>query len=98
MAPVAYLTTTITVWDRDRRAVDEKTKAVERVINGRGFVTILETLNAIDAWLGSAQPGPLPYRSELAHLFLALMVEVMVKASVQLDAPDCLSGRHAQRR
>ena len=29
---------------------------VERVIQGRGFVTIPETLNAVDAWLSSV-PG-----------------------------------------
>ncbi len=48
-----YLTTTIVVADADRSARNEKLLAVERIINGRGFVTIRETLNAVEAWLGS---------------------------------------------
>src|SRR3546814_14070191 len=31
-----YLTTTITVIDRDRAAVEEKVRAVERIVNGLG--------------------------------------------------------------
>ena len=51
-----YITSAVVVWDHNPDAADEKRRAIERVINGRGFTTIHETLNAVDAWLGSL-PG-----------------------------------------
>ncbi|SFK84697.1 conjugal transfer protein TrbE [Rhodanobacter glycinis] len=51
-----YVTTTVTVMDADATAADEKRRQVERAIQGRGFVTIPETLNAVEAWLSSV-PG-----------------------------------------
>ena len=51
-----YLTTTVTVFDEDRMRVEEKVRAVERVINGLGFTTIRASLNAVEACLGSL-PG-----------------------------------------
>ena len=70
-----YITTTITVSDADGAAAAERLAAVERVVNGRGFTTIRETLNAVEAWLGSL-PGhvyanvrqPLVHTLNLAHL------------------------------
>jgi len=50
-----YVTATVTVMDTDA-AADEKLRRVERTIQGRGFVTIPETLNAVEAWLSSI-PG-----------------------------------------
>ena len=38
------------------RPAEEKLLAVERIVNGRGFTTIRESLNAVEAWLGSL-PG-----------------------------------------
>ncbi len=54
-----YLTATVTVLDDDPAAADEKLRMVERVIQGRGFVTIPETLNAVDAWLWPFTDGAL---------------------------------------
>jgi type IV secretory pathway VirB4 component len=51
-----YVTATVTVLGPRCDAADEKLRAVERAIQGRGFITIPETLNAIDAWLSSI-PG-----------------------------------------
>ena len=70
-----YLTATVVVRDRDSAMADEKIKAVERVIQGRGFVTIRESFNAVEAWLSSV-PGhvyanvrqPLISTLNLAHL------------------------------
>jgi len=68
-----YVTTTVTVLDADSSIADEKLRMVERVIQGHGFVTIPETLNAVDAWLSSI-PGNAyanvrqPIISTLAHL------------------------------
>jgi type IV secretion/conjugal transfer VirB4 family ATPase len=52
----AYVTTTVTVWDDDVRAADEKLRLVEKVIQGRDFTCIAESINAVEAWLGSL-PG-----------------------------------------
>ncbi len=54
----AYVTATITVWDEDERVADAKMKLAEKVIQGRDFNCIPETLNAVEAWLGSL-PGHL---------------------------------------
>lgn len=70
-----YVTTTLTVLDTDHRIADEKARAVERVVNARGFVTIRESVNAVDAWLGSL-PGhcysnirqPIIHTLNLAHM------------------------------
>ncbi|PZV35911.1 conjugal transfer protein TrbE [Mesorhizobium kowhaii] len=70
-----YLTTTVTVWDEDRQAAAEKLRAVEGIVNGLGFTTIRESVNAVEAWLGSL-PGhvyanvrqPLIHTLNLAHL------------------------------
>lgn len=70
-----YLTTTVTVWDKDRQAAAEKLRAVERIANGVGFTTIRESINAVEAWLGSL-PGhvyanvrqPLIHTLNLAHV------------------------------
>jgi type IV secretion system protein VirB4 len=52
----AYVTATLTVWDADPRTADEKLRLIEKVIQGRDFTCIVETVNAIEAWLGSL-PG-----------------------------------------
>ncbi|WP_456077610.1 VirB4 family type IV secretion/conjugal transfer ATPase, partial [Henriciella aquimarina] len=70
-----YVTTTITVADADARAVEEHQRIAERIVNGRGFTAIAETLNAVDAWLGSL-PGhayanvrqPILHTLNLAHM------------------------------
>ena len=52
----AFVTATITVWDGDPGAADEKLRLVEKVIQGRDFTCMIETVNAVEAWLGSL-PG-----------------------------------------
>lgn len=52
----AYVTATITVWDADPRIADEKLRLAEKVIQSRDFTCIVETVNAIEAWMGSI-PG-----------------------------------------
>src|SRR5271169_385655 len=52
----AYVTATITVWDDDISAADEKLRLVEKVIQGRDFTCMAESVNAVEAWLGSL-PG-----------------------------------------
>jgi type IV secretion system protein VirB4 len=70
-----YLTTTITVSDPDREGVEEKVRAVERVVNALGFTCKREGVNAVEAWFSSL-PGqvyanvrqPLVHSLNLAHL------------------------------
>jgi len=51
-----FVTATITVWDTDPATADEKLRLVEKVIQGRDFTCMAETVNAVEAWLGSL-PG-----------------------------------------
>ena len=89
-----YLTTTVTVMDEDRHAADEKLRAVERVIHGAGFTTIRESLNAVEAWLGSL-PGhvyanirqPLIHTLNLAHLVPLSSVWAGPERNAHLDGP-----------
>ncbi|WP_445727750.1 VirB4 family type IV secretion/conjugal transfer ATPase, partial [Hyphococcus sp.] len=70
-----FLTTSVVVHDQERSVVDQRVREVERVLNERGFVTIRESVNAVDAWLGSL-PGhlyanirqPLVHTLNLAHI------------------------------
>src|SRR6202790_3835388 len=52
----AYVTATVTVWDEDPRIADERLRLVEKTIQGRDFTCMRETVNAIEAWMGSL-PG-----------------------------------------
>jgi len=52
----AFVTATITVWDENPRIADERLRLAEKVIQGRDFTSMVETVNAVDAWLGSL-PG-----------------------------------------
>jgi P-type conjugative transfer protein TrbJ len=44
----AYVTATVTVWDEGASAADEKLRLVEKVIQGRDFTCIAETVNAVE--------------------------------------------------
>jgi len=55
-AGIAYVTATVTVWDRDPALASEKLRLVEKVIQSRDFTCTIEGMNAIEAWLGSL-PG-----------------------------------------
>jgi type IV secretion system protein VirB4 len=52
----AYVTATVCVWDANAATADAKLRQVEKVIQGRDFVCTLETVNAVEAWLGGL-PG-----------------------------------------
>jgi type IV secretion system protein VirB4 len=52
----AFVTATVTVWDSEPATADEKLRLVEKVIQGRDFTCMIETVNAVEAWLGSV-PG-----------------------------------------
>ena len=52
----AYVTATVCVWDEDAATADAKLRLVEKTIQGRDFTCMVETVNAVDAWLGGL-PG-----------------------------------------
>lgn len=52
----AFVTANVVVWDEDPRAATDKLRLVEKTIQGRDFTVIAETLNAVEAWLGTL-PG-----------------------------------------
>jgi type IV secretion system protein VirB4 len=52
----AYVTATVTVWDEDPAIARDRLGLVEKTIQGRDFTCMRETVNALEAWLGSL-PG-----------------------------------------
>ncbi|MFG1314583.1 conjugal transfer protein TrbE [Xanthobacter autotrophicus] len=101
-AGIAFVTATVTVWDEDPRAADEKLRAVEKVLQGRDFTVITETVNAVDAWLGTL-PGHLygnvrqPPMStlNLAHMIPLSAVWAGEGWDSHLGAPPLLFGKAA---
>jgi type IV secretion/conjugal transfer VirB4 family ATPase len=97
-----YFTATITVSDRDEARADDCLRAVERVVNGKGFVTIRESFNAVEAWLGSL-PGqfyanvrqPIVHTLNLAHMMPVSAVWAGPQWDHHLDGPPLL---HASTR
>ncbi|EQB33909.1 MULTISPECIES: conjugal transfer protein TrbE [Sphingomonadales] len=96
----AYVTVTVTVWDADPKAADEKLRLVEKVVQGRDFTAMSETVNAVDAWLGSL-PGHLyanvrqpPISTlNLAHMIPLSAVWAGPERDEHFDAPPLLYGR-----
>src|SRR5690625_3764819 len=95
-----YVTATVTVLDDDAARADEKLRLIERVIQGRGFVTIPETLNAVDAWLSSI-PGnayanvrqPIISTLNLAHLMPVSAVWAGPQRNEHLEGPPLIVTR-----
>ena len=97
-----HLTTTITVSDTDRAIGEEKVRRVERIVNGLGFTTIREGVNAVEAWLSSL-PGqvyanvrqPLVHTLNLAHLMPLSSVWAGPQRNAHLDGPPLLHASTA---
>ena len=100
MAGMAYVTATITVWDADPRIADEKLRLAEKVVQGRDFTAMAETVNAVDAWLGSL-PGhayanvrqPPISTLNLAHMIPLSAVWAGPERNDHLGAPPLLYGK-----
>ncbi|MEO0995303.1 MAG: conjugal transfer protein TrbE, partial [Pseudomonadota bacterium] len=100
VAGMAYVTATVTVWDNDPRIADEKLRLVEKVIQGRDFTVLPETVNAVDAWLGSL-PGhayanvrqPPISTLNLAHMIPLSAVWAGPERDEHFDAPPLLYGK-----
>ncbi|ANW02718.1 conjugal transfer protein TrbE [Bradyrhizobium icense] len=95
-----YMTTTVAVSDEDARAADDKIRLVERVINSRGFTTIRESVNAVEAWLGGL-PGqayanirqPIVHTLNLAHMCPLSAVWAGPERCEHLDGPPLLIAK-----
>ena len=96
----AFVTATLTVWDRDPNAADEKLRLVEKVIQGRDFTCMIETVNAVEAWLGSL-PGhvyanvrqPPVSTLNLAHMIPMSAVWSGEARDLHFKAPALLFGK-----
>ena len=96
----AYVTATVTVWDDDPRIAGEKLRLVEKVIQGRDFTCIVETVNAVEAWLGSL-PGhvyanvrqPPLSTLNLAHMIPLSAVWAGPEKDTHFDAPPLFIAR-----
>ncbi len=92
-----YLTATITVADEDRAKVEDKVRAVERIVNGLGFTVMRESVNAVEAWLSSLSGHvyanvrqPLVHTLNLAHLMPLSSVWAGPPRNDHLDGPTLL--------
>ena len=100
MAGIAYVTATVTVWDEDARRADEKLRLVEKVVQSRDFSVMVETVNSVDAWLGSL-PGhayanvrqPPISTLNLAHMVPSSAVWAGPERDDHFGAPPLLYGR-----
>ena len=96
----AFVTATVTVWDDDPRVADEKLRLVEKVIQGRDFTCMAESVNAVEAWLGSL-PGhayanvrqPPVSTLNLAHMIPLSAVWAGPVRDEHFDAPPSLFGK-----
>ena len=100
LAGMAYVTATITVWDADARRADEKLRLVEKIVQSRDFSVMVETVNAVDAWLGSL-PGhayanvrqPPVSTLNLAHMVPSSAVWAGAERDDHFNGPPLLYGR-----
>ena len=102
----AFVTATVTVWDENPRIADERLRLVEKVIQGRDFTCMVETVNAVDAWLGSL-PGhvyanvrqPPVSTLNIAHMIpLSAVWAGPAGTSIWMRRRCSLRGRKDQRR
>jgi type IV secretion system protein VirB4 len=99
-AGIAYVTATVTAWDVESKIADEKLRLVEKVIQGRDFTCLPESLNAVDAWLGSL-PGhvyanvrqPPVSTLNLAHMIPSSAVWAGPERDEHLSSPPLLYGK-----
>ncbi len=103
-----YLTTAIVVHHSDPAIADAMRSDVDRIINARGYVTMPESVNAVDAWLGTI-PGhayanvrqPIVHTLNLAHMMPLSAVWAGPAENRHLGGPPLLyatTGTHTPFR
>ena len=96
----AYVTATVTVWDDDPIAAQDRLALVEKTIQGQDFTCMRETINAVEAWLGSL-PGhvyanvrqPPISTLNLAHMMPFSAVWAGPERDEHLDGPPLFFAR-----
>jgi type IV secretion/conjugal transfer VirB4 family ATPase len=96
----AFVTATVTVWDSDPGTAAAKLRQVEKIIQGRDFTCMAETVNAVEAWLGSL-PGhvyanvrqPPLSTLNLAHMIPLSAVWAGEARDLHLKGPPLLYGK-----
>lgn len=99
-AGYAWVTAAIVVWDEDATVAGDKLRLCEKVIQSRDFTCITESLNAVDAWLGTI-PGqvyanvrrPPISTLNLAHMMPASAVWAGPDRNFHLDGPPLLLAK-----
>ncbi|MET0545597.1 MAG: conjugal transfer protein TrbE [Caulobacterales bacterium] len=92
-----YVTLTITLMDADKDKLDAAVRAVQQAADGLGFVSAVETINAVEAWLGSL-PGqpyadlrrPILMTPNLAHLLPLSAIWAGQDRNAHLQGPPLL--------
>ncbi|MGD9965221.1 MAG: conjugal transfer protein TrbE [Hyphomonadaceae bacterium] len=92
-----YATLTITIAEESEAAANEAVRQVQQVADGMGFITQVETVNAVEAWLGSL-PGqpyadvrrPILLTPSLVHLMPTSAVWAGPAWNAHLDAPPLM--------
>ncbi|MFT3727842.1 MAG: conjugal transfer protein TrbE [Terricaulis sp.] len=92
-----YATLTIIIADDDLERANDAVRQVQQVADGLGFVSQVETVNAVEAWLGSL-PGqgyadmrrPIVLTPNLAHLLPTSAVWAGPSRNAHLDAPSLM--------
>jgi len=97
-----YLTATFTVLAKTSDAAEERLREAERVVNGFGFTCVVESFNAVEAWLSSL-PGqvyanvrkPLVNSLNLAHVAPLCAAWSGPEQDPRLNAPAWLYTKSA---
>jgi type IV secretion system protein VirB4 len=89
----AFVTATVTVWDIDPRLAEDRLRLVEKTIQGRDFTCIRESVNAVEAWLGSL-PGHVYANVRQAPISTLNLVHMLPVSAVWAGAErdDHLAG------
>ncbi len=96
----AYVTATVCVWDDDPATADAKLRLVEKTVQSRDFTCMVESVNAVEAWLGSL-PGhcygnvrqPPISTLNLAHMIPFSAVWAGPERNEHLDGPPLFFAR-----
>lgn len=87
----------VVVMDKSKEKVDSMVRVIEKTINSRGFTTVHETTNAVNAWMSSIPCMPRNnirkyYMSSLnlAHMFPLSAVWAGEEWNRHLDAPPLM--------
>jgi type IV secretion/conjugal transfer VirB4 family ATPase len=92
-----YATLTITVAESDEEQANDAVRQIQQVADALGFVTQVESVNAVEAWLGSL-PGqayadvrrPILLSPSLAHLLPTSAVWAGPDRNAHLNAPPLM--------